>query len=78
MKNNKIYFIVNPEGKTFEETADFNEEKCKQKFVQQWVLGSTWNFQMDSYELGVIWGVFGKRGFKCLSVNMPELKEQQK
>lgn len=70
---NKIFVVLNPEGKAFAQTVSFSENECLMKFANVWFSG--WGIHPDHYEQGVIWRMFKNNGFKLLEIDLPEKLE---
>lgn len=67
-----VFFVLNPEGKAFSDSVNYEKHLCKIEFVRSWF--SSWNIHPDLYEADVVFRMFEKRGFTIVEIPLPSVE----
>lgn len=65
-----VFYVLNPEGKAFEDSVSYRADICRMEFVKAWFSG--WTIIPTGYEADVIFKMFERRGFKIMEVKLPK------
>jgi hypothetical protein len=65
-----VFYVLNPEGKAFEDSVSYNREICQLEFVKSWFSG--WGIHPTGYEANTIFKMFERKGFKIMEVKLPK------
>ena len=65
-----VFFVLNPEGKAFNDSVSYERHICEIEFVRSWFSG--WNISVGMYEAGVVFKMFEKAGFKIGEIPLPK------
>lgn len=66
----EVFFVINPEGKSFQDSVSSHQHLCKREFLQTWFSG--WEITLTDYECDTLWKAFERRGFRLISVKLPK------
>lgn len=69
----RIFFVLNPEGKPFNDSVSTEKHLCKMKFVDSW-FGGNWGIHSTLIEADTIFNMFQRVGFKIIEVGVNESK----
>jgi hypothetical protein len=67
----KVYFIMNPDGKVFQDSVREQKHLCKIDFVASWFC--TWpGMKPNMIEADNIFNIFERGGFKIIEIELPK------
>ena len=69
-----VYFVMNPEGKAFSDSVNYQRHLCKMQFVASWF--GSWNIHPDLNEADTVFAMFERKGFKIIKVPLPQIEEK--
>lgn len=64
----KIYFVMNPEGKVFQDSVREQKHLCKIDFVNSWF--GSWDIKCTMTEADTVFGMFERKGFKIIDIEL--------
>jgi hypothetical protein len=65
----KVYFVLNPEGKVFQDSVREQKHLCKIDFVKSWF--NSWGIHPNLGEADTVFGMFERVGFKIIDITLP-------
>jgi hypothetical protein len=69
-----VFFVLNPEGRAFDDSVSYRADLCRSEFVKSWFAG--WKgMYATSYEADVVFKMFERAGFKLIEVPLPGNKK---
>ena len=66
----KVYFVMNPEGKIFQDSVREHKHICKMAFVDSWF--GSWGISSTLTEADTVFGMMEKKGFKIIEIELPQ------
>lgn len=72
----KVYFVLNPEGKAFNDSVNYEKHLCKMQFVASWF--GSWDIHPNIIEADTVFGMFERKGFKIVEVELPNIATYRK
>lgn len=66
-----VYFVMNPEGKAFSDSVNYEKHLCKMQFVSSWF--GSWNIHPTLTEADTVFTMFERKGFKIIEVPLPKM-----
>jgi len=64
-----VFFVMNPEGKVFNDSVRTEKHICKMCFVDSWF--SSWGIKSTMIEADSIFRMFERVGFQIIEVQIP-------
>lgn len=65
-----IFFVLNPEGRAFDDSVAYRRDLCEITFVKSWFSG--WGIHPNNYESSVVFKMFERVGFKIIEIPIPK------
>lgn len=65
-----VYYVLNPEGKAFEDSVSYSRDICMVEFVATWF--GSWGIKPTLYEAQTVFKMFERVGFKLIEVKLPK------
>lgn len=67
----KIYVIVNPDGKIIEDTVRNTHDSCRNDLVRDWTVPIIRDY-IDNHVCWQLWSCFEKAGFSIQEIKLPK------
>lgn len=68
----RIFLVMNPEGKIFQDSVHYEKHLCKMQFVNSWF--GSWDIHANLIEADTVFAMFERKGFKIIEVEIPPQK----